>query len=135
MSDPILREKLVNNVVDFVKKYDFNGLDLDWEYPAQRGGVPSDKENFVLLLKALREKLEKEGLILSVAIGASEKIAKKSYDIKGISKYVNFINLMTYDFNSVPDVKGKIRANTPLYPSSKETADQSKLNIVSTFIY
>ena len=125
-----MREKLVNNVVEFVKKYDFNGFDLDWEYPAQRGGVPSDKENFVLLLKALREKFDKEGLILSAAVGASENSAKISYDIKGISKYLNFINLMTYDFHGTFDADKKVGHNTPMYPSSKENGEDRKLNIV-----
>lgn len=41
----------VNSAIDFLRKYDFDGLDLDWEYPTRRGGRPEDRENFAKLVK------------------------------------------------------------------------------------
>ena len=75
------REKFVNSTLDFLQKHNFDGiyksdlrqenvtsklkpkntnkswlgLDLDWEYPAKRGGSPQDKKNFILLVKELKE--------------------------------------------------------------------------------
>ena len=40
---PSERAKFTASVVSFIQTYGFDGLDFDWEYPANRGGVPADK--------------------------------------------------------------------------------------------
>ena len=40
---------------DYPQHHLHAGLDLDWEYPAKRGGSPQDKKNFILLVKELKE--------------------------------------------------------------------------------
>lgn len=41
----------MTNVFFFFRKYNFDGLDLDWEFPGARGGAPYDRENFAQLVK------------------------------------------------------------------------------------
>lgn len=48
------RLKFAQNVVRFCRIYNFDGIDIDWEYPARRdGNAAIDKNNFVLLLEEL----------------------------------------------------------------------------------
>lgn len=138
-ANPNIRAQFVQNVITFLKTYNFDGFDVDWEYPNQRGGKPADKENFVILIKELREEFDKHGYILSVAVGAAETSASKSYLISKMSQYPHFINLMTYDLHGSWENFAAI--NAPLYASSKESGDEAKLNVVklhsrlfSTFI-
>lgn len=135
MSDAAIRSKFVDNVVQFVKKYKFDGFDLDWEYPAKRGGHPEDVANLVSVLKDLKERFVEENLILSIAVGAAEMTASVSYDIPNLSKYVDFINLMTYDFHGSFDTDHKIGHHAPLYASSTETGEKRKMNIVSRKLF
>ena len=44
----------VRNSMQYVRENGFDGIDLDWEYPADRGSPPEDKENFALLCEELR---------------------------------------------------------------------------------
>ena len=116
----------VKNVVDFVKKYEFDGFDVDWEYPTQRYGSPADRSNYVTLLEELSNAFTINNLLLSAAVGAPESLASEAYNIHEISKYLDFINLMTYDFHG-PSEK-QTGHNTPLYASS--TVDK-KATVVS----
>lgn len=45
------RRTFVDSVVALLDEYNYDGLDLDWEYPTQRGGIPADKQNFNLLIQ------------------------------------------------------------------------------------
>ena len=61
---------LAVNLAGAVKAYGFDGLDIDWEYPTVNGD-PTERHRHTLLLKALREELDKlEGhRTLSIAAG------------------------------------------------------------------
>ncbi|GIY59439.1 chitotriosidase-1 [Caerostris darwini] len=121
------RRTFINSSVEFLQKYGFDGLDLDWEYPALRGGVPEDKGNFVQLLKELKDAFSSRGLLLTAAVSAGKNTIDKAYDVPSVSRYLDFINLMAYDFHGGWDpVTGH---NSPMYARPNENDEQKTLNV------
>jgi chitinase len=56
--DPVKRNKFVNSAVALLKEHDFDGLDINWEYPSNRDGDRRvDKANFIPLLTELKKSL------------------------------------------------------------------------------
>lgn len=52
------------------------------------------------------------------------------YDVPEISKYLDFINVMAYDFHG--QWERQVGHNSPLYPLESATSYQKKLTVVST---
>uniref|UniRef100_A0A182NGV2 GH18 domain-containing protein n=1 Tax=Anopheles dirus TaxID=7168 RepID=A0A182NGV2_9DIPT len=111
-ANPERRQAFVKNALEFIKQYGFDGLDLDWEYPTQRGGKPVDRENFVALVRELSQVFRKNNLLLTSAIGAGKDTIDSAYDVKALSKYLDFLHIMCYDYNGSWD--GRIGPNAPL---------------------
>ncbi len=109
-SDAVLTESsrqiFANSAIDFMLEHKIDGIDLDWEYPGQRGDDnvfrAVDKENFTIILKLLREKLDSvasknQPYLLTIATGANQSYLDHT-NMKEAQKYLDFINIMTYDF-------------------------------------
>ena len=120
-ADPVKRKHFAEECVALIDEYGFDGIDLDWEYPtyADHCGTPADTQNFNLMLQDLRAELDaysaqnnKPYYEITAAVGCGPSTIA-GYDIPTVSKYLDQINLMTYDFfGGWSSVSG---ANAPIY--------------------
>ncbi|XP_055533865.1 acidic mammalian chitinase-like [Wyeomyia smithii] len=134
-ASPNLRQRFAESARNFCLEHGFDGVDINWEYPGRYGGDPdNDKANFVLMLADLREVLSASDLMLTASVGAAQHHVDTSYDVPAISQYLDYINLMTYDYNGAWDAY--TGHNAPLYSGPSETTNfQRTLNVNHSVMY
>lgn len=116
------RAKFAKSAVQLVIDLGLDGLDVDWEYPKD----DAESRNFVLLLKETRAILDAsrtdEGdgkRLLTVACPAGAQNYEKLH-LKDMDKYLDFWNLMAYDYAGSWDAHAGHQAN--LIPSERDPA-------------
>lgn len=120
------RNIFADSCLEFIKIFGFDGIDIDWEFPVTGGLATNkyrleDKENFTLLLKAIRQKLDEQSLIdgrnyLLTIAGSAGTIGVENLELEEIHKYIDFANVMTYDFHGSWDKYTDF--NSPLYTNT-----------------
>jgi len=134
VSSDASRKVFVDSVVAFLKKYNFEGLDVDWEYPTQRGGQSSDRANYIKLLMELRAEFDKNNFVLTAAVSAGLEVIDEAYDVPSMSQYLDHIHVMAYDFHG-GDWESYTGINSPLHPRSQDTEDQQNLTVEKAINY
>ncbi|XP_058064495.1 mucin-2-like [Anopheles bellator] len=137
VADAQRREQFTRNTIKFLRQYHFDGLDLDWEYPAFRdGSKPKDRENYAQLVQELREEFEREAtktgrprLLLTMAVPAGVEYLEKGYDLQKLNKYLDWFNLLSYDYHSA--YEPAVNHHSPLFSveEASEYTFDSELNI------
>jgi len=142
-SDAVLtdtaRVAFAASAADIVRKYDLDGIDIDWEYPARKGLAgniyrPEDKVNYTLMFRDLRRALDSikiqthKSYLLTCAVGGFKDFVDNT-EMGKAAQYLNYINLMTYDYNE------KVASHhTNLYKSKKYKGKNSADKAVDEFI-
>ena len=62
-------------------------------------GRTQNKQDYITLLKELHDAFKPHGYLLTAAVGAGSSLDDRAYNIPEMSKYLDYINLMTYDFH------------------------------------
>uniref|UniRef100_A0A1B6EG91 GH18 domain-containing protein n=1 Tax=Clastoptera arizonana TaxID=38151 RepID=A0A1B6EG91_9HEMI len=93
------RKIFVESVVKLLREHNFDGLDINWQHPGQRGGDPKDKSTFPLLLKDLKEEFNKHNLLLTILINGKKFHLDAGIDFQAVTQHVDWINYITYAFN------------------------------------
>ncbi len=95
------REAFAQSCLEAAERYGLDGIDIDWEYPcSDQAGIdcdPRDRENFTLLLQALRDKIGPRSL--SIAAGAGEYFVRNT-EMEKVAQIVDYVQIMTYDMRS-----------------------------------
>lgn len=95
------RDSFIASLLEFLDKWKFQGVDIDWEWPGAetRGGDPAiDMQNQVDLMKELRKVLGSRGL--SVVLPAQYEYLKH-VDPKALEAQVDGFNVLAYDLHGV----------------------------------
>jgi len=131
--EPGRRKSFARSAFQFIQQHNFDGLDLDWEYPGKRGGLPQDKANFVLLIRELHSLFSPAGLLLTAAIGAAAGTIDAAYDVAAMYKYLDYVHVMCYDYHGKWD--GVAGHNAPLGPRPGDEGNALTLNLEYTLAY
>jgi len=130
------RRKFAVSAAAFVETFELDGIDIDWEYPNHLGAGnvhrPEDVQNFTLLLQAVRQELDKlsarqgsdKHYLLTIATGASQRFVENT-ELGKLQRYLDFLNIMTYDFYHGGDHRTGHHSN--FRPSSSPDRDKNTI--------
>ncbi len=90
------RNNFIKDVMNKVRQYGFDGVDMDWEFPTTSDGTDA---TFTLLMKELSDSLHRDArYYLSCAITAGKYAGGIRDAVRNeIFPYVDFFNVMAYD--------------------------------------
>lgn len=113
-SDAVLtdasRKSFAHSSMEIVRRYQLDGVDIDWEYPGipgEEGNIyrPEDKQNFTLMFKAIRASLDSlqqqtgKRYLLTTAVGGSKSCVDHT-EMDKAQQYLDYVNIMTYDYKT-----------------------------------
>lgn len=85
------RINFANNMLAFANQYNLDGIDIDWEYPADG----TEANNFVLMMQQLSTTMHNNGKLCTIAViglyGTSI--------LNGVFDAVDYLTIMAYDDN------------------------------------
>ncbi|MBN1852388.1 MAG: glycoside hydrolase family 18 protein [Pirellulales bacterium] len=120
-TDPSIRQTYVDHIVALIEKYDYDGVDMDWEFPRDM----QSKRGFSALAQSLRtaldllEKRSRDGrqYELSATISGNEFFGQW-IDEKVLRESFDHLHVMTYD---MAGPWSRVAAHhAPLYPSPND---------------
>ncbi|KAL0181760.1 hypothetical protein M9458_024166, partial [Cirrhinus mrigala] len=137
VGSPENRTTFIRSALVFLRLHEFDGMDIDWQYPGENGSPPEDKLKFTVFVKELRQAVEQEAidsmkapLIISSKVSAIKSTIENAYEIAEISGQLDFMTILSFDYHGHWDpVTGH---NSPLFRSSVDSGNFIDHNINSS---
>ncbi len=127
--NPKAVELFVDSVIGILRKYHYDGVNLDWEVPRNE----EDGKNLTAMFTLFRKKLDKSvpGSLLTLALPPGPW-AGKWFDTEALSPQADFSGIMTFAFHGPWGSPGY---NANLYPSSKYKNEGSVVEVMNYWIH
>ncbi len=94
-ADTTARKRFVQNLLDFCVANGYDGVDLDWEYPANA----ADSMNLTSLVRAMRGAFSTVNRPLSISLAVpSTGWSGKWFNVSAMKEWVDWFGVMTYDY-------------------------------------
>ncbi len=143
-------EKFATSAVEMMRKYKFDGLDIDYEYPTSMAGAgnPDDKAfmeprrkylwaSYQELMKVLRDKIDRASeqdnhhYMLTIASPSSGYLLRgmETFDV---TKYLDYVNIMSYDLHGAWN--DHVGHNAALFDTGKDS-ELAQWNVYGTAAY
>jgi GH18 family chitinase len=118
----VARANFVNQVEAFMRANQYDGVDIDWEFPSNN----SDRNNLNSLVMELRAKFSASaapapGWIISGDLSYGSFYGQW-WDVATLKNYMNYFNIMIYDMYGCWETRSG--HNTALYDSTLNTTGQ-----------
>ncbi|MBC8016682.1 MAG: glycoside hydrolase family 18 [Sporomusaceae bacterium] len=95
LTNPSLRAKAITNIETYIKKYNLDGINIDFEMVDA-----GDRDSLSAFMKELSTRLKPQGYIISIDVFPKQDESNDvsvAYDYAELTKYADKIMLMTYD--------------------------------------
>ena len=96
LSDSLKRITFISNIISFLETNQYDGVDIDWEFPSSE----SDRKHLSIFIHDLRSAMDDTGkyYLLSMAI-SSGSWSGQWFEYDELSKYLDWFGVMTYDYH------------------------------------
>ncbi len=85
------RTNFANNMLALANQYNLDGIDIDWEYPADG----TEANNFLLMMQTLSATMHQNGKLCTIAVIGDFG----SHIVTGVFATVDYLTIMAYDDN------------------------------------
>ncbi|MGC8638920.1 MAG: glycoside hydrolase family 18 protein, partial [Isosphaeraceae bacterium] len=122
---PATLDRYVTSVLKIIDEYDYDGIDLDWEYPDSAREIPG----FERLVLRFRQELDSLGRKKGRAMVQTMAVSSNPGTLRWLKKEVlletmDWLNVMTYDYAGTwTPYAGH---NSPLFASSRQPGDTAR---------